>query len=370
MSFIHRISVITLAAINPVSMDLLAPAIPYFQQNLPALDGQVFFSTYLTGLATGQFIGAFLLNGQRSAFWALLFCLVYCISSLIAGISGTLLIFLLSRFATGFSAGIVYLFCMLLVSNSGSEEEIAESYRLRNQTLLYVAALIPFVSATVISVTSFRYLITLQMAYGAMCFLLMAGFISAPLAGRNTVKKRELITRGHLIANLVAMLCWSAMLYFLLSLIPAFFGEVSPHPEWIICAGIAISAIFYRVGSILKNRVSDAKGSIVCTVLIGFLILTHYNSGIAVKFTLLGVGYFAAGVHQSSAAAKVLSASVFSSRRNTSLLTFLNLLLSALVVEVARRVGVSDALIWLGIPLAAFAFSPLWCTRRQMKITA
>lgn len=43
MSFFYRISVVILAAINPVSMDLLAPAIPYLQQSLPALNGQVFF---------------------------------------------------------------------------------------------------------------------------------------------------------------------------------------------------------------------------------------------------------------------------------------------------------------------------------------
>jgi len=368
MSLINRISVITLAAINPVSMDLLAPAIPYFQKVLPALDGQVFFSTYLTGLAAGQFIGAFLLNGRRSAFWALLFCLVYCVSSLIVGISCSDQTFLLFRFVTGFSAGIVYLFCMLLISNSDSEDEIAENYRLRNQALLYVAALIPFVSAIVISASSFQYLVTLQVVYGVLCFLLITGFIRSPLAGRTAVKKRESISRGGLISNLASMLCWSAMLYFLLSLIPDFFSKVSPHPEWMICAGIAISALFYRLGSFLKNRISDAHRSFVCVVLIGFFILAHYNSATAVKFSLLGAGYFAAGVYQSRAAAKVLSSSAFSSRRNTSLLTFLNLLLSALIVELARRLGVTDALTWFGIPLTLFALIPLWQNRKKMRL--
>ncbi|MBT1426998.1 hypothetical protein F6X50_20510 [Dickeya dianthicola] len=130
------------------------------------------------------------------------------------------------------------------------------------------------------------------------------------------------------------------MLYFLLSLIPEFFSQHSRYPEWMICAGIVTGAISYRIGSIVKSRISDGLGSALCAVLIGSFILSHYTTAVGVKFALLGVGYFSAGMYQSKAAARVLSASLFTSRRNTSLLTFLNLIASALMVEVARRIGV------------------------------
>lgn len=85
-----------------------------------------------------------------------------------------------------------------------------------------------------------------------------------------------------------------------------------------------------------------------------------------VEFLMLGIVYFIADVYQSRTAAKVLASNLFSSRRNTSLLTFINLLVSALVVELARRIGVADSLIWIGIPLVLFAISPQWRIRKYV----
>ncbi|CAM3818034.1 MFS transporter [Serratia silvae] len=368
MSFFYRMSVVILAAINPVSMDLLAPAIPYFQLSLPALDGQVFFSTYLIGLAAGQFIGAFLLNGRKNVLFALLFCIIFCAGSLLAGSSTSLQSFLISRFVTGFSAGIIYLFCMLLVANSENEEEIAESYRLRNQTLLYVATLIPFLSAAVITLASFTLLVKLQLAYGVVCFLLMTGFVRKPLKNRGIVEKKGGLTRTHFIYNVFSMMSWSAMLYFTLSLIPTLFGNNTSHPEWMICAGLATSAIFYRLGGLLKHRVKTAAGAALCFGLIITFTFCHYTSSRWVEFLMLGIVYFIAGVYQSQTAAKVLSSNLFASRRNTSLLTFINLLVSALIVELARRIGVADSLIWIGIPLVLFAISPQWKISKHLTL--
>lgn len=369
MTFFYRISVVVLAAINPVSMDLLAPAIPYFQQNLPALNGQVFFSTYLIGLAVGQLIGAFLLDGNKNVLFVLLACMLFCVASLFADPSSSLQLFLISRLVSGFSAGIIYLFCILLVANSDSEEEIAESYRLRNQTLLYVAALIPFLSAAVITFASFTLLVKLQLAYGVVCFFLMTGFLKTPLKDRGVTKKRKISTRPKLICNVISMLSWSAMLYFVLSLIPTLFGNNVLHPEWMICSGIATSAIFYRLGSLLKYKVSPIFGSVLCFWLILTFILCHYTLGRWVEFLMLGISYFTAGVYQSQTAAKVLSSKLFTSRRNTSLLTFINLLVSALTVELARIIGVADSLIWIGIPLALFAISSQWNISRYVVTT-
>lgn len=366
MSFFYRISVVILAAINPVSMDLLAPAIPYLQQSLPALNGQVFFSTYLSGLAVGQLIGAFLLNGRKNVLFALLFCMIFCVASLFAGSSSSLQSFLISRFVTGFSAGIIYLFCMLLVANSENEEEIAESYRLRNQTLLYVATLIPFLSAAVITLASFTLLLKLQLVYGVACFLLMTGFIRNPLKDRGITRKQEALTRTNLICNVISMISWSSMLYFILSLIPTLFGVNTSHPEWMICAGITTSALSYRLGSLLKHRIKTAAGTALSFGLVLTFILCHYTPSMWVEFLMLGIVYFIAGVYQSRTAAKVLASNLFSSRRNTSLLTFINLLVSALVVELARRIGVADSLIWIGIPLVLFAISPQWRIRRYV----
>jgi len=346
------ITVVSLAVVGPIGIDLVVPAIPSMKLSIDGLLKHSVFSFYLLGLGLGQILCALLLQvGMvRSVLYPgiTLYILSAGLLAFLELNSDTLLAL---RFISGLGAGILYFICFVMVSGCHDEDAIARLYSQRSVALLVSVGISPFIAAGILATAEWMYIFLFQMIYGLMLLLLLRTMKEIVRSSTSRLERARVFP-SKLSRAVLGYISFSLILYLTISTVVGILQEFGYTSSYVFACVVLIMALCYQIGVLIRRYLAAstlAKIYVPAILLCIVLTLTSINMQPVVVLASIVAVYITVGMLQSIQAAALLSNAPFHHPLWVGVLTAFTLFISFLCIELVHMTSSWTTAYWLMI---------------------